>query len=191
MNDSKPRGGSLLISEPFMMDPNFQRSVILLCEHDSELGSLGLVLNQPAPFTIKDFVSELSDLPDEFDFPIFFGGPVERDVLQFTHRLPELIPEGRDLGNGQYWGGNFESVLSLLLSRSLKTTDIKFFIGYSGWDSGQLEQELDENSWVVLNNYHPDIILMNDPENLWREAIIAMGPKYAHVANFPINPMWN
>ena len=69
--------------------------------------------------------------------------------------------------------------------------EIRFFIGYSGWGQDQLKTEIEQNSWLITNSYNQEILFINDEENLWREVVIAMGPKFAHIANFPENPMWN
>lgn len=187
LNRNTPRVASLLISEPFMLDPNFQRSVVLLCEHDPTEGTVGYVLNQPASIQLKDVIEDLA----EAEFPLFFGGPVAQESLHFIHKCPDKLNSGIDLGNGLYWGGNFESLRILIGNGDITQDEIKFFIGYSGWSPGQLDSELQENSWVVANEYNPDITFGHDIENLWKEVIISLGPKYAHIANFPQNPLWN
>ncbi|WP_257656828.1 YqgE/AlgH family protein [Parapedobacter lycopersici] len=186
-NKNAPETASLLISEPFMLDPNFQRAVVLLCEHDGEEGTVGYVLNQPATIQLRDVVDSLPDA----DFPLFFGGPVAQESIHFIHKCYDRLNSGIGLGNGIFWGGNFESLKVLIQRGEIKEEEIKFFIGYSGWSPGQLDRELQENAWVVSNQYNPDIAFVNDGENLWKEAVVSLGPKYAHVANFPQNPMWN
>ena len=186
-NKNTPQIASLLLSEPFMLDPNFQRSVVLLCEHNNEDGTVGFVLNQPATILLSDVMSELPDA----EFPLFFGGPVAQDSIHFIHKCYDKLNSGIGLGNGIYWGGNFESLKILIKNGDILPEEIKFFLGYSGWSVGQLDSELKENAWVISNHYHPDITLSNDGENLWKEAIVSLGPKYAHIANFPQNPMWN
>lgn len=177
----------MLISEPFMLDPNFQRAVILLCEHSEEDGTVGYVLNQRATIQLRDVIDELP----EADFPLYYGGPVAQESIHFIHKCPDRLNSGIELGNGIYWGGNFESLKILVRQGEITKEEIKFFIGYSGWSPGQLEQELQDNAWVVSNQYNPEITFGNDEEDLWKEAVISLGPKYAHVANFPQNPMWN
>lgn len=179
---------NMLLSEPFMADPHFQRSAVLLCEHDPIEGSVGYVLNQPTELTVADLFEEL---PESMDFPLFIGGPVAMDSLHFIHRCADRISEATDLGNGVYWGGNMEELLLQLQANAIDRKDIKFFLGYSGWAVGQLEQELKEKSWMVCPSYNPDILFVIDGENLWREALIAMGPKYAMVANYPVDPRLN
>ena len=69
--------------------------------------------------------------------------------------------------------------------------EIKFFIGYSGWGAGQLESEMKENSWMVADKFDSELVFVEDEENLWREVVVGLGPKYAHIANFPENPSLN
>lgn len=186
-NKNTPQVASLLISEPFMLDPNFQRSVVLLCEHNDEEGTIGYVLNQPASLLLRDVIN---DMP-EAAFPLFYGGPVAHDSIHFIHKCPDKLHSGVGLGNDIYWGGNFESLKILIQNGDITPEEVKFFIGYSGWSPGQLDMELSENAWVISNHYNPDITFVNHGENLWKEAIVSLGPKYAHVANFPQNPTWN
>lgn len=177
---------SLLISEPFMLDPNFTRSVVLICEHNEE-GTLGLILNQPSELLLKDVVEDLNGT----DFPVYMGGPVGLDSLQFIHKCFDRLNSGTSIGDGIYWGGNFEALKLLIENDAIKNDEIKFFIGYSGWSGKQIEEELKENTWIVSNDFNPELVFVHDEENLWKEVIVNLGPKYAHVAQFPINPSWN
>lgn len=181
-----PKSGSLLLSEPFMLDPNFKRSVILLTEFNEE-GSIGYILNHKSEFLLKDIIPELN----EGDFPIYIGGPVGNDTLHFIHSCYDRMNSGIEVTEGIYWGGNFETLKLLIESDQIAQDEIKFFIGYSGWGEGQLQAELEQNSWLVTNGYNPSILFLDNEENLWKEIVITLGPKYAHIANFPENPMWN
>jgi putative transcriptional regulator len=182
----QPRNGSLLVSEPFMIDPNFKRSVVLLTEFEIQ-GAIGFVLNQKSNLLLSDLISDLKSA----DFPIFIGGPVENDSLHFLHRCYDKIKSGTQIREGLFWGGNFEALKILLQNNMLNHDEIKFFIGYSGWEAGQLENEMKENSWMVTDKFDSEVVFVDDEENLWREVIIGLGPKYAHIANFPENPRWN
>lgn len=186
LSNITPQQGSLLLSEPFMLDPNFQRSVVLLCEHNEE-GTVGLVLNQPSALLLKDV---MLDMPDA-EYQLFVGGPVGQDSVQFVHKCYDRLNSGIAIGEDLYWGGNFEALKLLIKDRAIGVDEIKFFIGYSGWSKDQLTKELKENTWMIGNSYNPDIVFVNDEENLWKEAVISLGPRYAHVAGFPQNPMWN
>ena len=181
-----PTKGTLLISEPFMADPNFKRSVVLLTEHSLE-GTVGYVLNQKSDFLLKDVISDCWDA----NFQVYIGGPVAADTLHFIHQIPDQILGGADLGNGLFWGGDFEALKILINNYAIKEEDIKFFIGYSGWSKDQLHDELAVNSWIVSNKYNPAMLLDEDDSKLWKEAILNLGVKYAHIVNFPQDPALN
>ncbi|MGB4399681.1 MAG: YqgE/AlgH family protein [Daejeonella sp.] len=181
----KPQKGNLIVSEPFMLDPNFKRSVVLLTELE-EQGALGFILNQKSDFIVSDLISDSA-----CNFPVFIGGPVANDTLHFIHSCYDKLNSGIEIMDGIYWGGNFEALQVLIANNQLDKSEIKFFIGYSGWGEEQLEGELEQNSWLVSNSFNSEVIFVEDEENLWREVVIGLGPKYAHIANFPENPQWN
>jgi putative transcriptional regulator len=181
-----PDDGRLLISEPFMMDPNFKRSVILLTEY-SEAGAMGFVLNHQSEYLLGDL---LPDLPYS-EMPVFVGGPVGEDTLHFIHRCPEKIDGGIEIAEGVFWGGDFDVVKDLVTNYQVTDTEIKFFAGYSGWTPGQLNGEIDEDTWIVTDKYNPEIIFTQDEQNMWKEVVISLGQRYAHIANFPENPEMN
>ena len=181
-----PAAGRLLISEPFMMDPNFKRSVILLTEY-SDAGAMGFVLTQQSEYLLGDLLPDLS----YSEMPVYIGGPVGNDTLHFIHRCPEKIEGGIEIWDGIFWSGNFEQVKALLTNYQLNQDEIKFFAGYSGWIAGQLDNELTEDTWIVANKFTPETIFSHDEHNLWREVVIGLGQRYAHIANFPENPALN
>ncbi|MEQ7801738.1 YqgE/AlgH family protein [Pedobacter sp. ASV1-7] len=182
----QPTTGRLLISEPFLMDPNFKRSVILITEHQED-GTVGFILNHCSALILSDVIPEMGDA----SYPIYLGGPVETDTIHFIHRCPDLITDGQEIAKGIYWGGNFEALKVLISTKSIGEADIKFFLGYSGWAEEQLKMEMKENTWIVSDQFHADVVFSNNEENLWREVIINLGPKYAHVSNFPQDPNLN
>lgn len=186
LNNIKPKTGRLLISEPFMSDPNFKRSVVLLSEHGND-GSVGYILNQVANVILKDVMQDLWEAQNH----IYFGGPVAADTLHFIHRAYDKLQSGEPIGNGLYWGGNFETLKVLINTNAIDEHEVKFFMGYSGWDNGQLDRELQQNAWMVSEVSDLDLIFGNDDEKLWRDVIVNLGPKYAHVSNFPIDPSLN
>jgi putative transcriptional regulator len=167
-----PVKGSLLISEPFMTDPNFKRSVVLLTEH-AAAGTVGYILNHKSDFILKDLIPDCWDA----DFQVYLGGPVAPDTLHFIHQSPDKIPGSQDLGNGLYWGGDFESLKIQINNYNIKEDEIRFFIGYSGW--------------IVSNKYHKEMVFEENENHLWKEAIVNMGVKYAHISNFPEDPSLN
>jgi len=182
----EPRKGDLLISEPFLTDPNFSRTVILLCEHNEE-GSFGFVLNKPAKIKLNELIEGVGDRDDY----IYIGGPVQQNTLQFIHKNDRLIEGGSEVQDGIFWGGDFEQMLAMMDSKLIIPDDIKFFIGYSGWAAGQLKSELEVNSWIISRNVKIEQIFNTDVETLWKEVLNTMGGKFKIVANFPVDPRLN
>jgi putative transcriptional regulator len=184
MIDLKP--GDVLIAEPFLKDPNFSRAVILLCEHEEAKGSLGFVLNREIPYTISDLISDLPNC----DFPVFFGGPVQLDTLHFLHTRPDVIEDSFKISEGLHWGGNFTQVIKLIKQGLITHADIKFYVGYSGWNSGQLAGELNDNSWFTTT-VTKKLVFVNQAAKLWQESIKQLGPEYMEMVNYPIDPNLN
>jgi len=184
-NNQIPEKGKLLISEPFLLDPNFKRTIILLSEHNEE-GSVGFILNKPTDLKLSLLVE---DFP-EFDAPVYFGGPVQIDTLQFIHKAGDIIEGSVEIGDGLYWGGSFEVMKLLAEAKQLNPEDFRFFLGYSGWGAGQLAKEMKMNSWLVASA-STDVIFTDEPEKLWREVLKGMGKKFAILASFPENPSVN
>ncbi|MCE7042272.1 YqgE/AlgH family protein [Dyadobacter sp. CY312] len=186
MSSSKHiKKGSLLIAKPFLGDPNFERGVILLCEYNSP-GSFGFVLNQVTDLFLGDVLEETIYQ----DVPLHLGGPVEKNTLHFIHRRPDLISGGMEIIDGVFWGGDFEHLQKLLNMNTVKEDDVRFFIGYSGWGEGQLDEELDQDSWIVTNTTS-DFIFDTPPGNFWREILRSMGGEYRSIAHYPTDPRLN
>ena len=177
--------GSVLISEPFLKDPNFERTVIIICKHNQE-GSLGFVLNRPVELTLKDVSEELLGL----DNSLFVGGPVQQNTLHFLHKGLVEIEDSQKVSPGLYWGGSFEELKWKLENAEIKDEDVRFFLGYSGWDEGQLQSEIDQKSWIVAN-LGDDSIFDIEPEVLWRRVLKHMGGKFKVVSNYPHDPRLN
>jgi putative transcriptional regulator len=186
MTTLKPEKGSLLIAEPSIIgDMSFNRSVVLLADHSHE-GSIGFILNKPLEYTIKDLVPEI-----ESNFKVYNGGPVEQDNLYFIHKIPDLIPESIEISLGIFWGGDFAKVVQLMSEDKLNEKDIRFFLGYSGWDKDQLDSELNSNSWVVLENVYKDEIMEKCCDSFWKEKMLELGGNYSIWSNAPENPSYN
>ncbi|AHM58336.1 hypothetical protein D770_00300 [Flammeovirgaceae bacterium 311] len=182
----KVERGDLLISEPFLPDPNFSRTVVLMCEH-GEAGSFGFVLNKPSLIKGSDVLEDA----ELFDATLYVGGPVQQDTLHFIHRRSDLIEGGEQISNGIQWGGNFEQLMEHVKSGGLDFDDFKFFIGYSGWEEGQLDEELQQNTWIVYKGATPEDIFDTDPDVLWKEILQKMGGKYKVISNYPTDPRLN
>lgn len=183
---NKPTKGNLLIAEPSILgDISFNRSVILLANHTEE-GSVGFILNKPLNFTISELLPEVNS-----PMKIYNGGPVEQDNLYFIHKVPELIPNSVEISAGIYWGGDFNTVAELLAVDDIKEDEIRFFLGYSGWDSDQLDEELNTNSWIVTENTYEKEIIGKCVPDFWKEKMIELGGDYILWSNAPENPSNN
>jgi putative transcriptional regulator len=180
-----PDSGKLLVSEPFLADPNFKKSVILLCEHEAH-GSVGFILNKLLEVDSDELLPGILDL----NFPIYFGGPVEQNTLHFIHKVGHLIEDSFPIGNGVYWGGNLDSINEIFKSGKANMSDIKFFIGYSGWAEGQLDLEIEQKSWW-LTDMDSSIIFNEEIEEIWPESVKKLGSDFAYLADSPEDFTWN
>ncbi len=182
----KPAKGCLLVAEPSIVgDVSFNRSVVLLADHN-ESGTIGFILNKVLDFTLRDLVPDIQG-----NFKVYNGGPVEQDNLYFIHRVPDLIPKSIEIASGIYWGGNFDAVKELIEEDLISDEDIKFFLGYSGWDNDQLRQELDAHSWILLDKTDKGEVISQQPMTFWKEKMMQLGGTYALWSNAPENPMYN
>lgn len=181
-----PAPGILLIADPFLKDPNFMRTVVFLCEHQDE-GSFGFVLNKNYEYTLDELVSGLDDLKK---IPVYLGGPVQMDTIHFLHQYPEKITGGYEIIDGVFWGGNFETAIDLIRQGEVEMNKIRFYIGYSGWGSGQLADELKEKSWLTVPASRP-LVFHKKPSEIWKDALRHLGGEYEIMVNFPIDPQLN
>ena len=181
-----PAPGILLIAEPFLKDPSFMRSVVLICRHESEEGSFGFVLNNLFPQKLDELLPLLAG----FDWPVFKGGPVQPDTLHYVHQYPQLLPNCVQLSEDTYWGGDYDVLRDLILEGSIDPAKIKFFLGYSGWSEGQLAGEMEENSWLTVEATSK-IIFDTNQEDIWKASLIQLGGKYTRMIHFPTDPQLN
>jgi len=181
----EPAPGILLISDPFLQDPNFMRTVVFLCEHQDQ-GSFGFVLNRKYENTIDELIPEL----DGHKIPVYYGGPVQMDTIHFLHQYPDDIPGGLEVINGVYWGGDFEKVVEMIKNEQLEQNKIRFYIGYSGWSGGQLDDELKEKSWLTVKATRK-LVFHGKFEEIWKESLKHLGGDYEMMINFPIDPQLN
>lgn len=180
-----PEKGKFLVSEPFLSDPYFKRSVVLLGEHNEE-GTIGFILNKPTDIKLNDAIKEFPKI----DATLYFGGPVQTDSLQYIHRLGSRLEGSQELVKGVYWGGNFETLKLLIESGQVSGKDIRFFVGYSGWQPQQLANEIQEKSWIVApGNYQH--AFFDSPKKLWSDVLRNLGKEFSILANFPEDPSYN
>jgi putative transcriptional regulator len=182
---SKLMGGSILISEPYLGDPNFERSVVLVCRHDAE-GTFGLVLNRRSNLKLSDV---LTYFDHGLEMELGLGGPLQHNTLHYIHNRAD-IPESIKLNDTLFWGGDYEYLKTMLESGAVAPEEIRFFLGYSGWTPGQLTEEVAKNVWIVNNNASKNIFTL-DTDTLWRQILKDMGGKYKILANYPVDPSLN
>ena len=184
-NNKVARQGRVLISEPFLNDTYFRRSVVLLTEHTDE-GSVGFVLNKPVDLSVNDV---LSDFP-EIDTEVSIGGPVNTNTIHYIHTIGEIIPNSVKVLDNLYWGGDFEVLKEMIRANKISESEIRFFLGYAGWSPKQLENELSENAWLV-SEMNTEQIMCSPGDNLWKDILEESGDKYKTWVNFPENPSLN
>ncbi|MBS1760994.1 MAG: YqgE/AlgH family protein [Bacteroidetes bacterium] len=181
----EPAPGILLIADPFLKDPNFMRTVCIICEHKAE-GSFGLVLNQKADLTLDELIENI----DDSSIPVFYGGPVEVNTLHILHQYGDEIPGSHEIMKGVFWGGSFEAILEKLKSKTLDINKIRFYLGYSGWGEGQLDEEMKQRTWLTVGATQR-LIFNNKPSDVWKNSLKQLGGEYEMMANFPIDPQLN
>jgi putative transcriptional regulator len=180
----KPKQGIILISEPSLRDFYFRQSIVLLAEHN-EQGSFGIIINKPIEARLNDI---LKNFP-EFDAPVYLGGPVKTDSIFYIHTKPKV--EGSlEIMKGLYWGGDIEDIREMINLNQITGNEIRFYVGYSGWDPAQLDREIKEKSWI-LSHTSVEEVIHPDPQTLWRTHLKNMGKDYALWANFPADPSFN
>lgn len=182
---NKPQKGSLLVAEPFLGDSNFDRTVILLTEHN-ENGSVGFVINKPIELTLDEVVIGFPS----FESKIYHGGPVQEDSLFFLHNKGDLIPGGEHVKDNLYWGGDLEPLKEMIRCGLISQDNIRFFLGYSGWGNGQLDMEIEEKSWLILE-YQAVNMFTDHANDMWKNIMMGVGGNYPLWANSPMDPRLN
>lgn len=184
-NKLQPAKGKLLISEPYLQDPNFERTVILLCEHNDD-GSFGFVVNKPSLVNVNELVEELTHL----DKIVFVGGPVQQDTLHYIHNYADL-EDALEIFEGVYWGGNFEMLIEGLDIGKYDAGTINFYLGYSGWSAGQLASELEQESWIISDKVDANLLFETPSEKIWKTALNLLGGRFTIYSNYPSDPRLN
>lgn len=181
----EPGPGILLIAEPFLKDPNFQRTVVLLCDHQVE-GSFGFVINREFEHTLDELMNDM----DQLRLPVYYGGPVQMDTIHFLHMYPDIISGSFEVINGIYWGGDFETAVESLKDGTIQPDRIRFFLGYSGWSQGQLNSEIKEKSWLTAEATRK-LVFHKTVADIWKDSLKHLGGDYEMMSNYPIDPQLN
>jgi len=184
-NNVEPKKGRILIAEPFLSGHYFNRSVVLLVAY-SDKGAVGFILNKRVELPIHE---AFPDFPD-FETNVYLGGPVSTDSIYFLHKLGDRIPGSIHVLGNLYWGGDFEVIKHEINLGTIDPSEIRFFLGYSGWDAGQLEEELKEDSWLVTDVDQDSVMDDLSPDS-WFDFVKKAGSRYTVWENFPENPSFN
>ena len=177
--------GNVLISEPFMNDFHFRRSVILIIDHNEE-GSLGVIFNKRLTIPFNEIVQGFP----EFKADVYLGGPVETDRIFFIHTIGEMIPDSYKISEGLYWSGNVNALKAMIKMNLIKPHEVRFYVGYAGWEGGQLRNELKANTWLV-GKFSTKQLLTTIPGKMWKNFVRQMGKRYMLWDKFPVNPSEN
>lgn len=180
------KAGSVLVSEPFLADDYFTRSVIFLCDHNKD-GSFGFVLNKYIDQKLSEFIKDFPEIGSR----ISVGGPVDTSTVFYIHALGDEIPNSVPCGNELSIGGDFKSLTAVLREDPEKSKKVRFFIGYSGWGKDQLKEELEKKSWIVLNSVTTEQIMDTSREDIWKKILEELGGKFKVMSKFPVNPSDN
>lgn len=183
--DQTPAGGKILISQPSLNDRFFGRSVVMLAEHGPD-GSFGFIVNKPARIRLSKVSNEFAS----FDTDVYLGGPVHVNNLFYVHTRGEIIQNSFKIIDGVYWGGDIEDIRKYLVSGDLTANDIRFFAGYSGWEPRQLDREMKENSWIVVDG-EKNYVFGAKTATLWKNIVLKLGDEYAPWINYPVDPNMN
>jgi len=184
-NNVAPKKGRILIAEPFLSGNYFNRSVVLLVAY-SDKGAVGFILNKKVDFPMQE---AFPDFP-EFHTTVYLGGPVSTDSIYFIHKLGMKIPGSIHVLGDLYWGGDFDAIKREIRLGGIHPSEIRFFLGYSGWDAGQLEDELKDDSWLVTDVEQEAVLGDLNPES-WFGFVKRAGRRYTVWENFPENPAMN
>lgn len=181
--------GSFLAASPDMLDPNFMHAVVLMCQHTDD-GAYGLVVNRPADVTVDALLPDHPILGGE-PFPVFAGGPVGLDTLQFVHRAADRIPGGLPLDEGLWLGGDLDALADLIAeNRRAARRRVRLIVGYAGWGAGQLDAELATGSWLPAA-LATELVFSEDREGAWRRAVRSIGSGADGLADLPPDVSWN
>ncbi|MDD4226746.1 MAG: YqgE/AlgH family protein [Mariniphaga sp.] len=184
-NNVAPQKGRVLIAEPFLPGDFFNRSVIFLVAYSNK-GAVGFILNKKVDLAIHQVMPGFP----EFEVDLCLGGPVATDSIYYIHKLGKKLPGSIHVMGNLFWGGDFDILKHQILSGLIQPSDIRFFVGYSGWDSGQLEREINEDSWLVTD-VEEEAVMSDLQLESWAKFVKKAGRRYSVWEHFPENPAMN
>lgn len=171
--------GTLMVAEPFLREQYFRHGVVSLVDCSERQSAMGVVMNNCTALLLSDIIPDISvDTP----VPVFCGGPMSQDRLFFIHTLgSDIVPGAISYARGLYLGGDMDSVLDYVRSGYPVNGVLRFFLGYCGWDAGQLDTELDDDVWAVVPPERcpsPETLLSIHGDRLWHSVVRKMGKHY-------------
>lgn len=181
-NRRKARKGRVLIADPFTDDDYFGRAVVYLCDHNSE-GTFGFVLNNFIDIDLNEVAKNFPDIKSN----ISIGGPVQTEHIFFLHTVGKSIEGSMEVNDGIYIGGNYDQLKQKLDDGEINPKEVRFFLGYSGWSAGQLQEEIDNHSWIVAPVLNPLEIMDDTVIDIWSNYMRRQGKKYDILSRSPID----
>ncbi len=178
-----PREGSLLVAEPFLSDEYFNHAVITLIDYEPGVNSMGIVMNRTSGYTLGQMIEGFDD---DIEIPVYIGGP-----MFYIHRLGQLFSGSVEIMPGLWIGGDYEQVLQYVREGYPADDLIRFFVGYSGWDAGQLEEEIKQHVWAVTSPMVPEQMLSGCDDGYWHKVVRKMGARYRGWQMQPMFPAAN
>ena len=188
MSPQIPSQGAILISEPFLREEYFCHAVISIVDYSSKNSAMGIVINKPTHLFLDEIVP---DIYSDTNIRIYCGGPLSSDRLYYIHTLGDLITDAKKISEGLYIGGDFNKIIEYVNSGNEIEGKIKFFLGYCGWEVGQLEEELSQHVWAVTSPLSNESILIGSGDKTWHHYVKSMGKEYRGWLYHPENPQMN
>lgn len=186
-NDWQELSGYFLLSNPYLGDQNFERAVIYIIDHDQSSGAMGLIVNKFSDSRASDILNISLNSQK-----LFKGGPVGLDMLFVMHQRKDLFPHSQAIGDNLFLTGNLDLIQDCLDLKLISSAEMKFIMGYTGWSAGQLEEEINENAWIVLKgNTNLAMIQELEGNNYWKSILQKNGHYFSSIANAPSKPWLN
>lgn len=183
-----PQTGRMLVAVPGLDEPHFNHSVVTLIDYHRDEDVVGIVVNRSTPITLDKAIDGVA--PDR-KIPLYLGGPVGNDRLLYLHTLGSAFHGTREVSPGLFLGGSLEDVIEYVNAGYQVEGTIRFFVGYSGWSPGQLEGEIESDSWVVTNAMAPHTMLSLSDNAMWHRAVSTLGDDFSHWRYSPMYPHLN
>lgn len=179
--NEKSLRGSIILADPSLTEPTFHQSVLLLTEHSEEHGAVGYILNRPIGKTVGDLLPE-PNFKELEEIPVFMGGPVSMEHLTFS------AIAWSDYGEALQFVTHLSAQEALM--HQLEGFSVRAFVGYSGWEEGQLEEEIEEDAWIT-RKAEKRIVEISGLDRLWKEMLREIGPWHKMIADEPDDPSLN